>query len=556
MTGGETLWNSLIDHGIEVVFGYPGGSVLSVYDVLPRELRHVLVRHEQAAAMAADGYARATGRLGVCVATSGPGALNLLTGVTNAFLDSCPVLAITGQVPTVQLGRDAFQETDVFGVTMPLTKHNYLVSRVEDLPRVLNEAIHLAQAGRRGPVLVDLPSDVAMAEVPDGVNAAPHLPGYRPRRDGHPPQIARAAETLGAAARPVILAGGGTRWAGAAPLVLRLAEKANIPVASTLMGLGAIPAGHPLFLGMIGMHGTVAANRAVQECDVLLALGTRFSDRVTGKRDAFAPLGQIIHVDVDPAEVGKNVPAHIPIVGDVARVLEALIPLVPGRENGKWLSRIAGFKGPAGPDGLAVQIIRSLARVTEGLARRDRLILVTDVGQHQMWVAQQYPFYHPRTLVTSGGLGAMGYGLPASVGAQIGCPDKTVALVTGDGSLQINIQELATVAQEGLPIKIVLLDNGTLGMVLQLQDLFCGGHRVAVSIQGPDWVALARAYGLKAWRASGLEEAEEGLSALFAESGAGLLHCIISPDEKALPMVPPGEPLTRIVSEWRGGEAK
>ncbi|MEW6397856.1 MAG: biosynthetic-type acetolactate synthase large subunit [Bacillota bacterium] len=550
MIGAEVLWNSLREHGIEVIFGYPGGAVIPVYDVLPRSLRHVLVRHEQAAAMAADGYARATGRLGACVATSGPGALNLLCGLTNAFLDSVPVLAITGQVPTGQLGRDAFQETDVFGATMPLTKHNYLVSRVEDLPRILNEAVYLAQAGRKGPVLVDLPRDVAEAEVPAAVDAAPRLPGYKPRRDGHPAQVARAAEVLASARRPLLLVGGGVNRAEAAPLAVRLAEKGGFPVASTLMGLGTVPADHPLFLGMVGMHGTVAANRAVQECDVLLALGARFSDRVTGKREAFAAEAQIIHVDVDPAELGKNVPAHIPIVGDAGRVLEALIPLVPERRRQEWVDQVDSFRSPAGQDGMGARTVRALAQATADAARRGDLILVTDVGQHQMWVAQHYPFYHPRTLLTSGGLGAMGYGLPAAVGAQVGCPGKTVVLVTGDGSLQINLQELATVRQENLPIKIVLLDNGSLGMVRQWQDMFFDGNLVAVSLQGPDWVALAGAYGIKAWRCGDPGELEEGLSALLAEPGPGLLHCLVPPDEKVLPMVPAGEPLARIIVSW------
>lgn len=550
MIGAEALWNSLLQHGVEVIFGYPGGAVIPVYDVLPSSLRHVLVRHEQAAAMAADGYARATGRLGACIATSGPGALNLLCGLTNAFLDSVPVLAITGQVPTGQLGRDAFQETDIFGATMPLTKHNYLVNRVEDLPRILNEAVYLAQAGRKGPVLVDLPRDVAEAEVPPGVDASPRLPGYKPRRDGHPAQVARAAEALASARKPLVLVGGGVKWAEAAPLAVRLAEKAGLPVASTLMGLGTVPADHPLFLGMIGMHGTVAANRAVQECDVLLALGVRFSDRVTGKREAFATGAQIIHVDVDPAELGKNVPAHIPIVGDVGRVLEALIPLVPEGRRREWLDEVDSFRSPAGQDGVGASAVRALARVTGDLARRGDLILVTDVGQHQMWVAQHYPFYHPRTLLTSGGLGAMGYGLPAAVGAQIGCPGKRVVLVTGDGSLQINLQELATVRQEDLPIKIVLLDNGSLGMVRQWQEMFFDGNLVAVSLGGPDWVKLAEAYGIKAWRCSDPGELEDGLATLMAEPGPGLLHCRVPAEEKVLPMVPAGEPLARIIVSW------
>lgn len=550
MTGAEALWSSLLNHGVEVIFGYPGGAVIPVYDVMPASLRHVLVRHEQAAAMAADGYARATGRLGVCIATSGPGALNLLCGLGNAFLDSVPVLAITGQVPTGQLGRDAFQETDVFGATMPLTKHNYLVSRVDDLPRILNEAIYLAQAGRKGPVLVDLPRDVAEAELAPGFDATPRLPGYKPRLDGHPAQIARAAEALASARRPLLLTGGGVKWAGAAPLVRRLAEKAHLPVACTLMGLGSLPADHPLFLGMVGMHGTVAANRAVQACDVLLALGVRFSDRVTGKRDAFAVGAQVIHVDVDPAELGKNVPAHIPIVGDVGRVVGALLPLVPERRNDEWLAQVEAFRCPAGQDGVGARAVRALARVTGDLARRGDLILVTDVGQHQMWVAQHYPFYHPRTLLTSGGLGAMGYGLPAAVGAQIGCPEKTVVLVTGDGSLQINLQELATVRQEQLPIKIVLLDNGSLGMVRQWQDMFFGGNLVAVSLQGPDWPVLAQAYGMKAWSCRDPGDLEEGMDALLREPGPGLLHCRVPPEEKVLPMVPAGEPLARIIVSW------
>jgi acetolactate synthase-1/2/3 large subunit len=553
MRGREAIWDSLIDLGVETVFGYPGGAVISLYDAMPTAIHHVLVRHEQGAAMAADGYARATGRLGVCVATSGPGALNLVSGLANAFLDSVPVLAITGQVSTAQLGRDAFQETDVFGATMSLTKHNYLVNRVDDLPRVLNEAAYIAQAGRKGPVLVDVPRDVMDAEVPEGADSTPRLPGYRPRQRGHPAQMERAARTLAAAGRPVILAGGGVKWSGASPLLVRLAQKTGAPVATTLMGLGTMPAGHPLFLGMMGMHGTPAANGAVQECDVLLSLGVRFSDRVTGARESFAPSAQIIHVDVDPAELGKNVPAHIPIVGDIRHVLEDLLPLVPEKRHDEWVSRVNSMKRPGADDGTAVRTIMALAAATEGLARSDDLIVVTDVGQHQMWVAQHYPFYHPGTLITSGGLGAMGYGLPAAVGAALGCPRKTVVLVTGDGSLQMNVQELATVVQERLPVKIVLLDNTSLGMVRQWQEMFFGGNLVAVSLRGPDWVALARAYGLAAWRAGSPTEVEDGLASLLRNPGPGLLHCPVPPEENVLPMVPPGESISRIIVESRGG---
>ncbi|HHY95707.1 MAG TPA: biosynthetic-type acetolactate synthase large subunit [Firmicutes bacterium] len=551
MIGAEALWQSLRSHDIDVIFGFPGGAVIPVYDVMPKSgIRHVLVRHEQAAAMAADGYARATGRLGACIATSGPGAMNLLCGLANAFLDSVPVLAITGQVPTGQLGRDAFQETDVFGATMPLTKHNYLLARAADLPRVINEAVYLAQAGRKGPVLVDLPRDVAEAEVPEDVDTTPRLPGYRPRLDGHPAQLARAADALASARRPFILAGGGVKWAGASPWLRRLAEKMQVPVGSTLMGLGCFPADHPLYLGMVGMHGSVAANRAVQECDVLLALGVRFSDRVTGKRDEFATGAQLIHVDVDPTELGKNVPAHVPIVGDVGRVLRSLLNLVPERPAGDWVEQVASFRAEPALDGMGVETVKALARATSDLARQDRLVLVTDVGQHQMWVAQHFPVYHPRTLLTSGGLGAMGYGLPAAVGAQIGCPDKTVVLVTGDGSFQINLQELATVKQEGLPLKIVLLDNGSLGMVLQWQDMFYGRNRVAVSLTGPDYALLAQAYGLSAWEVSEPSELEGALGELLAHPGPGLVRCRVSPDEKVLPMVPAGQPLARIIVSW------
>ena len=506
--------------------------------------------------MAADGYARATGKVGVCMATSGPGALNLLSGLANAFLDSVPVLAITGQVPTGQLGRDAFQETDIFGATMPLTKHNYLVGRVDDLPRVIAEAIHLTQAGRKGPVLVDLPRDVAEAIVPEKADGTPRLPGYRPRYDGHPTQVARAAQALASSRRPLILVGGGTKWAGAAPMVVELAERLLAPVASTLMGLGVMPADHPLSLGMAGMHGNTAANRAIQECDALLALGVRFSDRVTGRLEGFAPSATIVHVDVDPAELGKNVRADIPIVGDVRRVLEMLVPLVPENTDAEWADLVRSFHRPEISNGTAVRLVRALAAVTADLARGNRLILVTDVGQHQMWVAQHYPFYHPRTLITSGGLGCMGYGLPAAVGAQIACPDKTVVLVTGDGSLQMNMQELATMRQEGLPIKIVLFDNKNLGMVRQLQKLFCGGNLVAVSLEGPDWVLLARAYGMHAWKVEDPGYFEDGLRSLLSEPGPGLLQCIVPAEELVLPVVPPGTDLTRMITSVVGGDSE
>ncbi len=551
--GAEALVYALIREGVEVIFGYPGGAIMPVYDALYRigAPRHVLVRHEQGAAHMAEGYARVTGRVGVCMATSGPGATNLVTGLANAYMDSISVVAITGQVPRAAIGRDAFQESDVLGITMPITKHNFLVRRPEDLPRVVREAFHIASTGRPGPVLIDVPKDVSNARITwQAEPPAMDLPGYRPNLDGHPRQVAEAARLINEARRPLLYVGGGAITSGASELVRRLAERASIPVVMTLMGLGAFPGRHPLSLGMLGMHGAAYANYAVSHCDVLIAVGARFDDRVTGNVRTFAVRSRKIHIDVDPAEIGKNVAVDVPIVGDAARVLAALLEQVEPADRTEWLAQIEAWRREyplaypscdplVTPQDVAVE----LDRLTGG-----RAIVATDVGQHQMWIAQFYRFEAPRCNVTSGGLGAMGFGLPAAIGAKVGRPEHPVVAFLGDGGFLMTLQELATAVELDLALPIIVINNRALGMVRQWQTIFYE-RRFAESLlpERTDLVRIADGFGVPGRRVTRPEEVRPALEEALAAPGPFLLDVWVDPEAMVLPMVPPGGSIDEMV---------
>jgi acetolactate synthase-1/2/3 large subunit len=553
LTGAQILCESLVKEGVEVIFGLPGGAVIPLYDTLPQypQLRHILVRHEQGAAHAADGYARATGQVGVCFATSGPGATNLVTGIANAFLDSSSVIAVTGQVARPFIGRDAFQETDITGITLPITKHNYLVLDVNNLAGVVKQAFHLSRTGRPGPVLVDIPRDVFLEQAefiyPDRVD----LPGYKPTLQGHPAQIKKAAKMISEAERPVIIAGRGVNISQAFDELRQLAEKAQIPVVTTLLGVGCLPQDHVLSYGMVGMHGMVYGNLAINDSDVLIALGMRFDDRVTGKISAFAPHARIIHIDIDPAEIGKNVRVDVPIVGDVKTVLQALNKLIASTRHLEWIRQLDDWRRERPSteirecDGLLPQyVIRKIYEVTRGEA-----IIVTGVGQHQMWAAQHYCYTKPNTLISSGGLGAMGFGLPAALGAQIGCPDSTVWCIDGDGSFQMTIHELATIVQEQAPVKIAIINNGYLGMVRQWQELFYKKRYVATPISCPDFVKIAEGYCLPGLRVTHKEEVVPALEQAMNHRGPFLIDFRVEPEENVYPMVPPGATVAEIIEE-------
>ena len=553
ISGAEALVYALIAEGVEVLFGYPGGAIMPVYDALYRigAPRHVLVRHEQGAAHMAEGYARSTGRVGVCMATSGPGATNLVTGLASAYMDSVPVVAITGQVPVSLLGRDAFQESDVVGVTTPITKHNYLVRRAEDLLRIVREAFHIASTGRPGPVLIDLPKDVSNSRLTwPGYPPRMDLPGYRPNLDGHPRQIAEAVRLINEARRPVLYVGGGVIASGAAPQVRALAERASIPVAMTLMGLGAMPGRHPLSLGMLGMHGAAYTNYAVSHADLLIAVGARFDDRVTGNVRTFAARARKIHIDVDPAEIGKNVPVDVPIVGDARRVLEELVRQVEPARHDDWWQQIHRWQQeyPLAYERSTTEItpqdvVVELDRLTGGEA-----VVATDVGQHQMWVAQFYRFAAPRLNITSGGLGAMGFGLPAAIGARLGCADRPVVGLLGDGGFLMTIQELATAVDLGLKLPIVVLNNRALGMVRQWQSLFYE-RRFSHSLlpAGTDLVRIAEGFGVPGRRVTRPEEVRPALEEALAADGPFVLDVWVDPEAVVLPMVPPGGSIDEMV---------
>ncbi len=556
-SGAEIVWEMLKREGVEVVFGIPGGAIMHTYH--PRQeygIHHVLMRHEQAAGHAADGYARVSGKVGVAMATSGPGATNLVTGIATAMIDSSPMVCITGQVPTPLIGSDAFQETDITGVTLPITKHNYLVTDVDELADVIHEAFYVARSGRPGPVLVDLPKDVQIAETDftppdDGLE----MPGYHPQEMGDPALVQQAAELINQAERPVVLAGQGVLMSGAMDALRRFVEKTETPVALTLLGKGGIPESHPLTLGMMGMHGEAYVNRAIQESDLLMAFGMRFDDRVTGTLETYAPDARKIHVDLDPAELNKIVPVDVPIEGDLRQVLEQVLPLVEPADHRAWLEQIAEWQDdtakrdalnrPGNGRLLAPQAIDVVYQMTKGEA-----IMVTDVGQHQMWAAQYYPLDYPHTQVTSGGLGTMGFGLPAAIGAQVAQPDKEVWAIVGDGGFQMTLQELATVVQEDLPIRIAVCNNSYLGMVRQWQELFYDERYESTHLLNPDFVALAEAYGVRGWRAGNPEEAEEAVAAARAHSGPALIEFKIAQkgeEGNVYPMVPAGAALDEMI---------
>ncbi|MBT5873767.1 MAG: biosynthetic-type acetolactate synthase large subunit [Candidatus Latescibacteria bacterium] len=576
LTGAEILTESLKREGVDLVFGYPGGVVIPLYDVLQRtpEIRHVLVRHEQGATHMADGYARATGKPGVVIASSGPGATNTVTGIATAYMDSIPMVVFTGQVPVHLIGNDAFQESDTVGITRPITKHNFLIKETEDVAQVIAEAFFIATTGRPGPVLIDLPKDVQVGTAKFEYPERPQIRGYKPNYDGHPGQIKKAAEMITAAKKPVLYVGGGAIISGAAEEIQQLAVKAAAPVTTTLMGLGAFPESHELSMKMLGMHGTWFANTAVMECDLLVNIGARFDDRVTGNLDEFSQNSKKIHIDIDPSSMNKNVIVDLPIVGDVKHVLKQLIPLVERADTEDWLKRINNWKqehpltydstdsvheeGLNGRDDQPVETPKKLPLRAQyvlekvGEATKGEAYVVTDVGQHQMWAAQWYGFNRPRTMITSGGLGTMGFGLPAGIGVQMAYPDADVVVITGDGSIQMNIQEMATAMACKLPLKIILLNNGFLGMVRQWQDLFYAKRYSAVDLKetNPDFVKLAEAFGAVGIRVFRDEDVEDALSeAMAINDRPVLMDFVIAEEDNVYPMIPAGAASHEMIEE-------
>ena len=559
LTGAQILLESLKKEGVDVLFGYPGGAVIDIYDELPRhpELKHVLVRHEQGAVHAADGYARASGKVGCCLVTSGPGATNTVTGIATAYCDSIPLVVFTGQVPTQLIGNDAFQEVDIVGITRPRTKHNFLVKDVRNLAKTIRQAFYLARSGRPGPVLVDLPKDVMQARTefvwPEDIFMRSYNPTYKPNLN----QLRRTAEELARARKPVILAGGGVIMADASEVLCELAHELDIPVATTLMGLGAFPANGDLWLGMGGMHGTYAANMSINHADLLVCVGARFDDRVTGRLQDFASHARIVHIDIDPTSIRKNVEVDVPVVGDCRQALEGILEICRAKMadtdwsgmHADWLQTVHEWKanhplaytrnGHIKPQ----QVIEAMYAITKGDA-----IIATEVGQNQMWAAQFYTFTKPRTLLTSGGLGTMGYGFPAAIGAQFAFPDKLVINVAGDGSIQMNIQELATVVQNKLPVKVVILNNGHLGMVRQWQELFYNRNYSHTNMEAqPDFVKLAEAYGAEGYRISKPEELEDVLRKALTSPNPAFIDVMVEREENVYPMVPAGAALDEML---------
>jgi acetolactate synthase-1/2/3 large subunit len=553
MTGAQIICESLVKEGVDVIFGILGGAILPLYDTLPQypKLRHILVRHEQGAAHAADGYARASGKVGVCMATSGPGATNLVTGIANAYLDSSPMVAITGQVARPFIGKDACQEIDITGITLPITKHNYRVLEAGSLAKTIKEAFYLASSGRPGPVLIDVPKDVFTEEVEFHYPHKIDLPGYKPTLQGHPAQIKKAAKLINEARQPLIIAGRGVNITGADSELKQLAETAQIPVVTTLLGIGSFPESHILSFGMLGMHGMAYANMAVTAADVVIAIGMRFDDRATARVSGFAPNARIIHIDIDPAEIGKNVRVDVPIVGDVGIILNELNKLITPGERIDWINTLDDWrqKHPSTvireSEGLLPQfVVRKIHEATKGEA-----IIITGVGQNQMWAAQHFWYEKPNSFISSGGLGTMGFGLPASIGVKIGCPDSTVWCIDGDGSFQMTIQELATIAQERVAVKIAIIDNGYLGMVRQWQELFYEKRYVATPLSGPDYVKIAEAYQIPGLRVKHKEEVVPAIEQAMAEPGPFLIDFVVEPEENVYPMVPPGAALSEVIEE-------
>ncbi|WP_223589483.1 acetolactate synthase large subunit [Neobacillus bataviensis] len=554
-TGADLLIDLLINEGVETIFGYPGGAVLPIYDAIYRakaRINHVLFRHEQGSIHAAEGYARITGKPGVVLATSGPGATNLVTGITDAMMDSLPLVVFTGQVARGVIGTDAFQEADVMAITTPITKHNYQVQSISDLPRIVKEAFHIASTGRPGPVLIDIPKDISAGELfeePQEVSI--HLPGYQPTTKPNPLQIKKLADALGKAKKPLILAGAGVLHGKASAELTEFAEKHQLPVVTTLLGLGAFPANNPLSLGMGGMHGTYTANMAMYECDLLINIGARFDDRLTGNLKHYAPTAKVAHIDIDPAEIGKNVPTLIPIVSDAKEALVELInQTAESPEHLAWLETLKQYKAEFplwykhSPTGMSPQwLIEAIHKVTNGEA-----VVTTDVGQHQMWAAQFYNFDRPHRWVTSGGLGTMGFGFPAAIGAQMAAPESTVVAIVGDAGFQMTLQELSVIYEQNLPIKIIIVNNGALGMVRQWQELL-HGNRISESIlqSQPDFVKLAESYHIRGLKIETQEELITKLPEVFAYDGPVLMDCRVLQQEKVFPMIAPGKGIHEMI---------
>ncbi len=560
ITGAQAVIASLEAEGVELVFGYPGGQAIQIYDALfdSKQLRHVLARHEQGAVHEADGYARATGKVGVVLVTSGPGATNTVTGIATAYMDSVPLVVVTGQVPRSVIGTDSFQESDIVGITMPIVKHSFLVKSASEIARTVKEAFHIARTGRPGPVLVDVPSDVAAEHVAFSYPSTVNIPSYRPTYKGNARQVKAAAKLIASARKPVLYVGGGVVASGASQLVCTLARDYRIPVVTTLMAKGAVPATEPLNLGPVGMHGSKYANRALNRSDLIIAIGARFSDRVTGNPETFAPNADVIHIDVDPAEIGKVRSAQVPIVGDAALVLESLLSVLD--ENGKrpntdeWVADLNAWRKQypileKGAEAYPDEIVPEVAmQALSGMLDPHASIVVTEVGQNQMWAAQFIDREEPRTFLSSGGLGTMGYGLPAAIGAALGCPDKQVVLVAGDGSLQMNSQEMATAAVNGAAVKLVVLDNRALGMVRQWQRLFYEGRYSQTELSdNPDFVKLAEAYSWQADSVKKPEDVEGALRRMLAAEGPYLLDMRIGRDQSVFPMVAPGSGLAEAI---------
>jgi acetolactate synthase I/II/III large subunit len=559
LTGAEIMWATLVGEGVDKVFGYPGGAILPAYDALRKfPIHHILVRHEQGAAHMADGYARASGKVGVCIATSGPGATNLVTGIATAMLDSIPIVAITGQVGSKVLGSDAFQEIDITGITLPITKHNYLVTRAEDIAPAIREAFQIAKSGRPGPVLVDITKDAQQATAAFNFEAAAPKP-YRP----HPmlraesSAIREAIALIKAAKKPVILAGHGITHSGAEAEVLAFAERRQIPVASTLLGLGGVPTNHPLSLGMMGMHGESWVNNAIQQADLLLAFGMRFDDRVTGNLAHYAPNAKKIHIEIDPSEINKNVRADVALIGDLREILELLLPLLPKNSDTGWLREINAMKGDAAvrdiinlPDNghlYAAHVINDIWREAHAAGRADQTIIVTDVGQHQMWEAQYYKHDTPRSLITSGGLGTMGFALPAAIGAKVACPEKDVWVIAGDGGFQMTAAELSTIVQEKLAINIAVINNGFLGMVRQWQEAFYDKNYAASPILSPDFVKLAAAHGIEGAHVNKRQNVTPTVTKARTGGKAFLINFQVEKEDGVYPMIAPGSALHEMV---------
>ncbi len=549
-TGSQILIDALKKEDVEYIFGLPGGVIIPLFDTLfdETDINFILTRHEQAAGHAADGYARATGKVGVCIVTSGPGATNLTTAIATAYMDSIPMVAITGQVKTHLIGSDAFQEADVTGITRPISKHNYLVKDIKDLGTIVKEAFHIASTGRPGPVVIDLPVDVTTdtwaGDTPDTVN----LPGYKPSFEGNIRQIKLAADAINRSKRPVIYAGGGVISSNSSEQLIELAEKANLPVNTTLLALGVFPEDNEKALGMLGMHGTVPANYAVHESDLLIAIGARFDDRITGKIDAFASQAQIIHIDIDPTSISKNIKVHIPVVGDAKNILTELIKHVSHVERKEWFEKIADWKKRYSSlydntsDVVKPQyVVEQICEVTKGEA-----IVTTEVGQNQMWAAQYYTYTNPRSFLSSGGLGTMGFGFPAAIGAQLGCPDKIVIAIAGDGSFQMNIQELSTAVKYNLPVKVAILNNGFLGMVRQWQELFYDKRYAHTLLDGnPDFVKVAQAYGADGFLVTEKKDVRPIIEKAISINGPVVIDFRVDPEENVFPMIPAGQAVTQ-----------